>query len=76
MPGVIPPTAVPTYDANCPACARWSAPLEKPPHVTVNGLAESAFLIAAPDVKRHAREIFARGQQMGRNPQGILGCGR
>ncbi len=68
VPGVIPPTAVPTYAANSPL-APAEAPLEKPPLVTVNGLAESAFVIAAPDVIRHAREIFARGQQMGRNPK-------
>ena len=68
VPGVIPPTAVPTYAANSPL-APAEAPLEKPPQVTVNGLPESSFVIVSPEANGHAREIFARGQQLGRNPK-------
>ncbi len=67
VPGVIPPTAVPTYNAESPL-APEEAPLAKPPSVTVNGLAESAFVIMPTEVRQNARQIFAKGQQIGRNP--------
>jgi LysM repeat protein len=68
VPGVIPPTAVPTFDANAPL-APDDAPLAKPPSVSVNGLAESAFVIIPPEVRQNARQIFAKGRQLGRNPK-------
>jgi hypothetical protein len=67
VPGVIPPTAVPTYSADSPLAPK-EAPLAKPPSVSVNGLAESAFVIMPPEVRQNARQIFAKGQQLGRNP--------
>jgi len=67
VPGVIPPTAVPTYNAESPL-APEKAPLAKPSSVSVNGLAESAFIIMPPEVRQNTRQIFAKGQQLGRNP--------
>ena len=74
VPGVIPPTAVPTYNAESSLAAEVfgtspdEAPLAKPPSVSVNGLAESAFVIMPPEVRQNARQIFAKGRQLGRNP--------
>jgi LysM repeat protein len=67
VPGVIPPTVVPTYNAESPL-APSEAPLAKPPSVSVNGLAESTFVIMPSEVRQNARQIFANGQQLGRSP--------
>ena len=67
VPDVVPPTAVPTLDPNSPL-APQNAPLAKPSSVTVNGLPESAFIIMPPAVSQNARQIFAKGRELGRNP--------
>ncbi len=67
VPDVIPPTAVPTLDPNSPL-APEKAPLAKPSSVTVNGLPESAFIIMPPAVIQNARQIFAKGRELGRSP--------
>jgi LysM repeat protein len=66
IPDVIPPTAVPTLDPNSPLTPA-EAPLPKPDYVTVNGLTEADFIIMPAGVRQNVRQIFDRGQQLGRN---------
>ena len=54
----IPPTVVPTI---APA-------LDPPQQVPVNGIPWESIVVMPPDVATHAREIFAAGQALGRNP--------
>lgn len=42
---------------------------------TLNGLPYSDFIILPPDVKAHVKEIYARGQKMGRNPHAFSKLG-
>lgn len=42
--------------------------LEKPAHTPINGIPWEAFIVLPPEVISHARQIFALGQSMGRNP--------
>lgn len=67
VPDVVPPTAVPTLGPNSPL-APEKALLAKPTSVTVNGLPESTFIIMPPAVSQNARQIFAKGRELGRNP--------
>ncbi len=66
IPDVVPPTAVPTLDPNSPLTPA-EALLPKPDFVTVNGLTEAEFIIMPAAVSKNASQIFATGQQLGRN---------
>ena len=66
IPDVIPPTAVPTLDPNSPLTP-VETPLPKPDFVTVNGLTEADFIIMPAAVRQNSSQIFAKGQQLGRN---------
>jgi hypothetical protein len=58
-PTVVPPTALPA-----PAVG----PLDPPVRAAVNGVAYEAIIVMPPEVVAHAREIYAAGRALGRNP--------
>ena len=45
------------------------------PVSTLNGIAIEQIVVMPDDVKQHVREIFAAGQQLGRNPHGFSKVG-
>jgi hypothetical protein len=65
-PTAIPPTAAPTVP---PTAAPTATPALAPPrHVAVNGVPWESIVVMPPEVVAHAREIFAAGRTLGRNP--------
>lgn len=75
------PTAAPTrtntpVPAETPEHPPTSQPAATPtPPSTINGMPYSDFIRMDEDVKAHVREIFAKGQQMGRNPNAFSKLG-
>ena len=69
IPGILPPTAVPTG-----APGQVTIP-PKPPAVSVNGLPESAIIQFSPAAHLKAGETFRRGRQLGRNPRAFSTAG-
>ncbi len=47
----------------------------KPAYVAINGLPESSFIILSPEAVQRARAIYARGQELGRNPNAYAKIG-
>ncbi len=66
VPGVIIPTEVPENVAN--ASGGQTVPiLDKPAYVSVNGLPEASFIILSEAARQNAKDIFLKGQELGRN---------
>ena len=72
-----PPTPLPTQPADTPTPPPTDQPTPTPtttptPTPTpppVNGLPADAFIILPPDAQENVRQIYAKGQQMGRDPR-------
>ena len=69
------PTPTPTATATpIPTATATATPLPTPtptrdPATLVNGVPVEAFVVIPPNVQENVRRIFARGQQLGRNPR-------
>jgi hypothetical protein len=70
IPGVLPPTAVPTSQSAGNATVPG-----KPPTVSVNGLPESAIVQFSPAAQLKAGETWRRGQELGRNARAFSTAG-
>ncbi|MCZ2113355.1 MAG: hypothetical protein LC131_05920, partial [Anaerolineae bacterium] len=63
------PTASPTAP---PSATATPSPTPSPapdPATLVNGVPVTDFIIMPPETQAHVRDIFARGQELGRNPR-------
>lgn len=64
-----PPTDTPTpFPTGQPTATPTTTPTPTPTPPPVNGLPADAFIILPPDVQENVRQIYANGQQMGRDP--------
>lgn len=61
-------TLPPTYTA-VPPTATPIPPTPTPTPPPLNGIPISSFVILPPEVQENARQIFAAGQELGRNPR-------
>ncbi len=61
--------------ASLSAGADGSQIAAKPAFVAINGLPESDFIILSPAAIQRARAIYARGQELGRNPNAYAKIG-
>lgn len=77
MPGVNSPISS-APPPSPPAAPTPTAPAPEPPSdapTTVNGIARARVAVLPEDVLANSREIFAQGQQMGRNPRAFSKLG-
>lgn len=65
VPGVARPTEVPQIQTV--GNQEQENIIDKPANITVNGLAEASFIIMPQTAKQNARNIFLKGQELGRN---------
>nr|MBP9503678.1 SGNH/GDSL hydrolase family protein [Promineifilum sp.] len=61
-------TATPTPTATATPTETPSPTPTRDPATLVNGVPVEDFIIMPPETQQHVREIFARGQELGRNP--------
>lgn len=70
------PTSAQAAINSTPQSASALAPTQAPPlPQQVNGIALEQFIILPPDVISNIREIYARGQELGRDPQSFTRIG-
>lgn len=66
IPGVRPTSTASTLEFSGQGAIEL---IPKPQNVTVNGLAEGAFVIVPESVRVNANQIFSKGQNLNRNPR-------
>lgn len=73
----LPPSATPTLPTPTEEATATTPPptLTPTPAVTVNGMAADAFVVMDEEVQAHIRQIFATGQELGRNPNAFSKIG-
>jgi hypothetical protein len=65
-----PPTDTPTPSpTDQPTSTPTTTPTPTPPPPPINGLPADAFIILPPDAQANTRQIYAKGQQIGRDPR-------
>jgi len=74
IPGIVLPTAVPLETIQAAVGSAVDL-IPKPSFVAVNGIPEDNFIIFSDAARRLARETYARGQEMGRNPRAYTTAG-
>jgi LysM repeat protein len=74
IPGVFQPTPLPPSAIMAALGAEATLP-PKPAGLAVNGLPESAIILFSGEARQQARETFARGQDLGRNPRAFTTAG-
>jgi LysM repeat protein len=74
IPGIVLPTAVPIETLQA-AIGEGIEAVPKPAFVSVNDIPEGNFIVFSEAAKALARETYARGQELGRNPRAFTTAG-
>ncbi|MFN2192930.1 MAG: LysM peptidoglycan-binding domain-containing protein [Candidatus Promineifilaceae bacterium] len=74
IPGVVLPTAVPLETVQA-ALGSGADIVPKPAFVAINGIPEEQIVVFSDEALKAARETYARGQELGRNPRAFTTAG-
>jgi LysM repeat protein len=74
IPGIIVPTPLPLETLQA-ALGPGAQAVPKPALVAVNNLPESDIIVFSEEARKIARETYARGQELGRNPRAFTTAG-
>jgi LysM repeat protein len=74
IPGITVPTPVPLETMQA-ALGSGAEIVPKPAFVAINGIPEEQLVVFSDEARKVARETYARGQELGRNPRAFTTAG-